>query len=120
MTTTSNPLAYLDEWTAEPFLAIAALAIAADAAPLHRHAGCWTAEFPCGAHDRWRVVVNGHPEPLEHGGATVDPFTAVVEYNGWPAAILCPVNGGIFAAGSGANVESFAASVEAEVRRLSG
>ena len=41
----------------------------------------------------------------------MQPFHTYIEYNGWPAGVLNPLGEGEFAAGTGANVESFVAAL---------
>ncbi len=79
--------------------------------------GCWTYKID----DEWWVAVNGQTTPqtaisptdieFNRQGTEVDPFTAYIEYNGWPAGIVDPY-GGTFAAGDAANAETFVAACE--------
>lgn len=67
--------------------------------------------------DTWEWIVNGTLEPITVTpsgtmGATVPPFTAAVWYHGWLAGLFSPFEG-IFAAGEGANEETFLAAIEA-------
>jgi hypothetical protein len=74
--------------------------------------GCW--EYEIDKH--WWVAVNGHTEPVkalsptdvkyDRPGTDVPPFTAYVEFNGWPAGLIDPT-GGVLAAGAAANEATF-------------
>jgi hypothetical protein len=55
-----------------------------------------------GGKQGWEVQLNPTNEPLEG----VDPFTAVVAWNEWPAGVVDP-NGGVIAAGAVANLDTF-------------
>jgi hypothetical protein len=74
---------------------------------------CWARQV-----GSWAFFVNAGPRTVitEPGGAvgggvTVQPFHTYIEYNGWPAGVLNPLGEGEFAAGTGANVESFVAAL---------
>ena len=73
--------------------------------------------------DTWYIACNGHPEPVhcEPPGtmrADIPAYNFCVWYNGWLAALFHPQAGGCFAAGSGANVDTFVASVKAHIKDL--
>lgn len=74
--------------------------------------GAWEVQLD----DAWRLAVNAKKEPVEvkpDGGmaVTVQPYTAVVWFNGWLAGEL-PVNGdGWLAAGEAANEEALLAAL---------
>jgi hypothetical protein len=83
------------------------------AKPLNEIVGCWEVKVDA----RWWLACNGHKEPLVCSrGVTVQPFTFYVEYNGWPAGVFYVDGEGQFAAGNGANVETFVAALEASGR----
>lgn len=66
--------------------------------------GCWENGDP---NDGWFVALNGHKEKVKcSAGVEVEPYTAYVSWNGWPAGILGP-NGGVVAAGEVANEDAF-------------
>jgi hypothetical protein len=93
------------------FARIADLCIALDQAPLPRHPECWE----CQVDKTWWIAVNGHSENRTNShGASVPPFNAVVEYNGWPAGLMDPY-GGCIAAGDGANEDAFITALEAAI-----
>lgn len=100
----------------DPYYAAICYAQSHGAKNLKDHPGCWERQVD----ETWFVAFNGHKEPTPtHGGKkslgqSVDvlPFSVYVEYNGWPAGILTP-SGGEFAAGSGANVDTFVAALAA-------
>ena len=95
------------------FILVAKVAQKDDAAPLHKHAGCWERQIG----DHWWIAVNGHTEPKKCSkGADVPPFNCYVEFNGLPAGQFDPF-GGIIAAGDVDNEEAFAAALEAEIAR---
>lgn len=99
------------------FWLIAELCSAHGLAPLNKHRGCVVVE--AGA---WRITVNGHNRPARaHGGSRllIPRFTAMVEFNGWPAGSLNPY-GGVIAAGEAANEDTLIEALRAEVLRLTG
>jgi len=59
----------------------------------------------------WRVRLNGAGE--EQDG--IPPFTASIEFNGWPAGLIDPA-GGVIAAGELANEDTFIAAARAALR----
>lgn len=94
-----------------PFMAIAALHKARGVPKLTDLPGCW--EVKVG--DDWWFALNGHDKQIRCSkGAEVPPFNAYVMYGDWPAGFIDPY-GGVFAAGRGANVESFTAAVRAAI-----
>jgi hypothetical protein len=106
----------------EAFGVIAELGIAAGAAPINRFNNCW--EFQ--VDDQWWIAMNGHQTPRpassENGASakvpfSVDPFYCYIEYNGWPAGLICPL-GGTIAAGIGANEDTFIAAIRARIAAL--
>lgn len=52
--------------------------------------------------EHWTFKVNGHPETREG----IPGFHAMIEFNGFPAGLI-GLEGGIIAAGAGANEETF-------------
>lgn len=101
----------------EAFVVVAELARASGAlAPLTRYPGCWEYEVD----ERWRVALNAHPVPKEasfSNGVPVEPFHCFVTYNGWPAFIFNPY-GGVGAAGSAANENTFIAAVRDAIAKV--
>jgi len=92
---------------------IAQLAVALDAHPLHKHEACW--EFS--VDENWYIAVNGHDKPrLCSNGVSVDPYTAYIAWNGWPAGILGP-SGGPIAAGRLVNEQALCEALQAAIRR---
>lgn len=91
------------------FLAIAEFAHRKGVKSIKDLPACWEAAVG----DHWWIAVNGHGVPVacSHGG-DVPPFSAFVEFNGWPAGILDPM-GGVIAAGELANEQTFRAALEA-------
>jgi len=70
---------------------------------------CWEVRVD----SQWYFAVNPNKHPVKcETGVEVEPFCAYFEYNGWPG-ILSFANGGEFAAGTGANAETFVAALEA-------
>jgi hypothetical protein len=93
------------------FILIAKLAEKDGASPISKFDGCW--ERQIGEH--WWIAVNAHNDDVKCSkGAEVKPFNCYVEFNGWPAGVFDPF-GGIIAAGSAANEETFAQAIEAEI-----
>lgn len=93
----------------EVFAAVAGVAERAGETPINQRAGTWERQLD----PAWWIAVNAHRDPVTCSkGVEVAPFTMYVEYNGWPAGILSPTAGGQFAAGTGANIETFLAACE--------
>ena len=102
---------------AQAFVEMGNLCIAAGAAPLSKHEGCWEHQVD----ERWWIAVNGHAQPekrLTSKGIEIQPFHCYVEYNGWPAGILSPY-GGVIAAGTGANEDTFIEALKLAAKRFS-
>lgn len=94
----------MNEQVSEAFDKIAALALKTGVKDLR---SLWLHKVD----EKWTVAINGADEALRAEpegmmGATIEPFNAAVWYNGWLAGSLSPLEG-IFAAGSGANEDSF-------------
>lgn len=98
----------------ETYAALADLAIALDAAPLTKYAGCWETAFP-GDDGKGEWFVACHAKKGEEiacsRGPKVPAFTFYVEWNGWPAGFIDPADG-MFADGAVANEESFLAAIQ--------
>jgi hypothetical protein len=87
----------------EAFYEIVMLAERMGVEDINELPGCWE----CQIDERWWIAVNGHREPAKcSAGPEVPPFTAYVQFNGWPAGIIDPY-GGIIAAGDAANEDAF-------------
>ncbi len=82
----------------------------ADVGPLHQLDGCWERQI-----GNWWIALNGHcaERKCSHGG-TVPPRTCHVEWDGWPVGLI-GLYGGLIAAGSAANEDTFIAAIEAEL-----
>lgn len=76
--------------------------------------GCWESHV---GGSGWWVAINGHDVPTKntHGGV-VPPFSAWIEWNGWPAGLVGP-RGGTLVVGEAANEDSLIAALRAEVAR---
>lgn len=72
--------------------------------------GIWRRDI--GAH--WKVAMNGSAETRKFEGCPLDPYSIFVEFNGFPAGIINPA-GGVIAAGSLANEDTFIAAIEADL-----
>ena len=83
----------------ECFNKVAELAIKLGAAPLNKHPGCWEYDVD----DQWSIKLNGHDTETDG----IPPFLLAVSYNGWPAGIVSPTEGGVIAAGTSANEDTF-------------
>ena len=95
----------------EAFALLAKLGNLLGVGPLNKHPGCW--EFKIDEH--WTIAINGHKEPtMCFSGSELMPFHCYVEYNGWPAGVFSPF-GGIIAAGSCANENTFIEAVEKRI-----
>lgn len=92
-----------EEGIAELFAAIVAYGAKKGITRINTMPCCWEFEPTPG----WFIAVNGHAEkrPLIDKDVMVEPFTAYVEWHGFPAGIITP-RGGILAAGSEANEEA--------------
>ena len=66
--------------------------------------------------ERWKAVINAHAEPVLWGSASIPPYHAALEYNGWPAGLMA-ANGGVIAAGECANEDTFIAAVKAAIAK---
>jgi hypothetical protein len=98
------------------FVRIADFAVAVGCpTPLSTQPGCWSRAVD----NHWTIHVNGHDEAVEHGGASVPPYSAAVEYNGWPAGMV-NASGGVIAAGECANEDAFIGALEAATRAAGG
>ena len=74
--------------------------------------GCWIERVD----EHWVIGANGHSIPEEASpndcmAVTVPPFHFAVWFNGFPAGLLDPAMGGVFAAGSAANPDEFEAAL---------
>lgn len=72
--------------------------------------------------EKWYVACNGQDEqisvePAGTMGAKIPPYHFAVWYNGWLAGLFHPY-GGVFAAGTGANEETFTAAVRKHIDAL--
>jgi hypothetical protein len=91
----------------ETFFEIADLAKRLGAERIGELPGCWEQRVD----SRWWIAVNGKDKETacSHGSA-VPPYSAYVEYNGWPAGMIDPY-GGVLVAGEGANEDTFIAAL---------
>lgn len=67
--------------------------------------------------EHWEIYFNGHDKPRrarEADSEPLPPYGVYVVFNGFPAGILLP-SGGVIAAGSAANEDSFIAAIEKEL-----
>jgi hypothetical protein len=93
----------------EAYVLLAELLMARGAPlPLSDHPGVYEMQID----QRWKVVVNGHHEPVKYDCIEIEPFHVVAEYNGWPAGIFGP-GGGCIAAGECANESTFIEAIKA-------
>lgn len=97
----------------ETFDLLAQLAIARDAVPLSKHAGCWE----CQIGKQWWAAINGQKAAVKCSrGPEVEPYHAYIEFNGWPAGILSPFEG-TMAAGAVANEATLCQAIREELER---
>lgn len=91
------------------FLEIAEFAHRRGVTSINAMPGCWEVQIDA----QWWMAVNGHSTPTatSRGDEPVPPFSAYIEYNGWPAGVVDPA-GGVLAAGSGANAETFCRALQ--------
>ncbi len=96
------------------FDALVEMCIRLGTPPLNEVDGCWTYQI----NDSWWVAVNGHKEdcevvtPQSKSPVKVPPFTAYLDYNGWPAGFIDPYSG-TMAAGEKAHEQTFMAACDA-------
>jgi hypothetical protein len=107
------------------FAALAQLVLARGAAPLTRWPDGWETTLDAA----WLVALNGSGADLAftsrlrpdgmagRGGVTIPPYHAYIESRGWAAGFLHPLRGGTFAAGEGANLQTFYAALTAALAR---
>ena len=91
---------------------IADLAAALGVRNISQRGGCWEHAVD----DRWWIAVNGRVDrsvPCSHGNA-VPAGHCYVEFNGFPAGLFTPF-GGMIAAGTVANEETFCAALRAAI-----
>ena len=94
------------------FVAIADYALRQGVKSINALPGCWEQQID----EQWWIAVNGHREEcLTSEGTAVPGFSAYVKYNGWPAGFVDPY-GGTFAAGEGANEDTFLAALKGAAR----
>ena len=94
------------------FARIADLACALGKIPMSRFENCWEHQID----KHWWIAVNGHKTKKKtSNGVEVSPFNCYVEFNGFPAGIFDPVNGGVIAAGKLANEETFIKAIESQI-----
>lgn len=79
--------------------------------------GCW--EFEPGP--GWFIAVNGHktPTPCSRSKVPVAPFTAYIEWHGWPAGVV-GLRQGFIAAGTEANEATLIAALKAGPAAIGG
>lgn len=97
--------------------AIMNLAKALDVTGISALPGAWEQKID----DTWYLAINGKDhevavEPENAMKAEIPPYHFCVWYNGWVAALFHPY-GGMFAAGEGANEDTFAVAVEEFIRQ---
>jgi hypothetical protein len=87
----------------EVFAAIVELAESLGVSGINKLPRCWEHQID----GSWWIAVNAHPEPIQCShGVAVAPFSAYIEFNGWPAGLFTP-HGGQIAAGEVANEDAF-------------
>lgn len=97
------------------FDSIAKLSIVLGTAPLNKVKDCWE----CRIDKHWWIAVNGHKETVKTSkGIEIPAFNCYVEFNGFPAGIFSPINGGFLAAGELANEDTFIKAIEDKIQGL--
>src|SRR4051812_42178304 len=97
-------------YIAEAMGAIADFAIGRGVTSINKLPGCWEAKID----EQWWIAVNAHNVSVECSkGFDVQPFSAYIEYNGFPAGEVSP-SGGVIAAGDVANEDTFIAALKAQ------
>jgi hypothetical protein len=74
--------------------------------------GCWEMDV----NEDWWFALNGHDDVVvcSHG-VKVQPYTAYVEWQGWPAGMVDPYGGMLAAAGESANEDTFLAALRQRI-----
>ena len=96
----------------ECFSKVAELALALGVEKINILPGCWEHQVD----QHWLIKVNGHEEPING----IKPYEMMVWYNDWPAGIVHPVHGGVIAAGTLANEDTFIAALDAAILAAGG
>ena len=92
----------------EVFVELVALAERLGISRVNELPGCWEYQID----DEWSIAVNGHREPVEcSAGVMVQPFSAYVQWRGWPAGVIDPV-GGMIVAHANANEDGLIAAIK--------
>jgi len=100
----------------EVFVRIAELALALGVRGIGNLPGCWEHDVD----GVWWIAMNGRATAAKCSrGPEVAPFTAYVEFNGWPAGLVTP-GGGVIAAGEAANERALIEALVAATTRLGG
>jgi hypothetical protein len=103
-----------DDTVTEAFGKIAKLAVLLGVKNIRELSGCWELQID----EHWWIAVNGHREPVKNSlGDDVPPFEAYIQFNDWPAGLISP-RGGIIAAGSCANENTFIDALDRRIRAL--
>lgn len=93
----------MSEPIAEAFVRIVELAEALGVQRINELPACWEHQVD----EQWRIHINAHRHQVKaESGAEVPPRSCYIEFNGWPAGVITPVNGWI-AAGEAANERTF-------------
>jgi hypothetical protein len=78
--------------------------------PLSELVGLWSYDV-----DRnWTIRLNGHPRTIQ----SIPPYHLAIYFNGFPAGIISPLNGGLIAGGAAANEDRFLAAVAHAIEHL--
>ena len=91
----------------ECFSKVADLGLALGVEKIFLLPGCWEHQVD----EHWCIKVNGHMEPIDG----IPPHHMMVLFNGWPAGIIHPTDGGVIAAGTLANEDTFIAALDAAI-----
>ncbi len=92
----------------ECFNKVAELAIKLGVTPLNKHSGCWEHTVD----DQWSIKLNPHNTEIDN----IPPFHMSVYYNGWPAGVISPTQGGVIAAGTSANEDAFIEALDEAIK----
>ena len=100
---------------------VAKLAEALGVQAINKLPGCWE----CKIDKHWKVVCNGHTKPIPWidgfgRPVIIEPFEMYFEFNGWPAGSISPATGGLFAAGTEANLDTLMAALIAATKKAQG
>lgn len=98
----------------EAMILIVELATALGVTAINTLPGCWYHRLD----ENWEFAVNGHNEPRKWQDIEIGPFTAYLQWNGFPAGLI-GLGGGTMAAGSAANEDALCEALKKAIAAAS-